>query len=147
MLEPGIIKGGNHSDTRGTLFYNNNFDAEVIKRIYIIENENIEFIRAWQGHKIEQRWFSVINGSFKIQLIAIDNWEQPSINLKPYTFILKSKELDVLHIPAGYISSIQALENESKLLVMADYLLGEINDEYRYKVDYFCNHSSEVEKK
>jgi hypothetical protein len=47
--------------------------------------------------------------------------------------------LDVLHIPQGYISSIQALEPEAKLLVMADYLLGEINDEYRFDADYFKN--------
>lgn len=134
---PKITKGSSHADSRGTLFYNNDFDVSVIKRIYIIENVTTDFVRAWQGHKIEQRWFSPIVGSFKIHLIEIDNWENPSKDLKRYTFIVNAKKLDVLHVPSGYISSIQSLGQGSKLLAMADYLLGEIQDEYRYKVSYF----------
>lgn len=134
---PKIITGGSHSDTRGTLFYNNDFDASAVKRIYVIENQNTNIIRAWQGHKIEQRWFSVIKGSFKIQLIEIDNWVYPSKNLEKLIFVVNADKLDVLHIPRGYVSSIQSLEEESKLLVLADYLFGEIKDEYRYEKDYF----------
>ena len=135
---PKIITGNSHTDTRGTLCYNNDFDASAIKRIYVIEN-NGDFIRAWQGHKIEQRWFSAINGSFKIGLIKIDNWENPAKNLKKLFYIINSDTLEVLHVPKGYVSSIQAMEVGSKLLVMADYLLGEINDEYRYDANYFKN--------
>jgi len=134
---PKIINGGSHSDARGTLFFNNSFDASFIKRIYVIENENTDFIRGWQGHKIEQRWFSAIKGSFRIQLIEIDNWEHPSKDCKPFTSIINAEKLDVLHVPQGYVSSIQSLEEESKLLVMADYLLGITKDEFRYEVDYF----------
>ncbi|PIX07465.1 MAG: sugar epimerase, partial [Flavobacteriales bacterium CG_4_8_14_3_um_filter_35_10] len=43
------------------------------------------------------------------------------------------------HVPQGYVSSIQAMEESSKLLVMADHLLGEIKDEYRFDVDYFVS--------
>ena len=137
MALPKIINGNTHSDQRGILSYNNSFDAFEIKRVYFIENKDIAIIRAWQGHKIEQRWFSAVAGSFKIQLIAIDNWGKPSISLKPITFVLNAVKLDVLQIPAGYVSSIQSLEKSSKLLVMADYLLGEINDEYKYPQNYF----------
>jgi len=140
-MKPSIIKGAVHADTRGNLSYNNNFDASAIKRIYFIENKNTSIIRAWQGHKIEQRWFSAVTGSFKIQLIAIDNWEKPSIDLVPITFVLNADTLAILHIPAGYVSSIQAIEEQSKLIVMANYLMGEIKDEYRFEVDYFItNH-------
>ena len=136
---PKIITGNSHSDTRGTLFYNNDFDASAIKRMYVIDNATTEIVRAWQGHKIEQRWFSAINGSFKIGLIKIDNWENPAKNLKKLIYIINSDTLEVLHVPKGYVSSIQAMEVGSKLLVMADYLLGEINDEYRYDANYFKN--------
>jgi dTDP-4-dehydrorhamnose 3,5-epimerase-like enzyme len=136
-MTPKLIIGNSHSDERGTLFYNNDFDAKAIKRIYIIENKNTGFIRAWQGHKIEQRWFSAIAGSFEIKLIAIDNWENPSLDLRIESFILKSNSMGVLHIPKGFVSSIQALEERSKLLVMSDFCLGEINDEYRFDVGYF----------
>lgn len=136
-MVPKLIKGRSHEDARGTLIYNNDFDALNIKRIYVIENHNTGLVRAWRGHQIEQRWFSAIIGSFKIELIAIDNWDRPSKNLKRFEFVLNSQKLDVLHIPAGYVSSIQSLEEGSKLLVMANYLLGEVEDEYRYEHDYF----------
>ena len=85
----------------------------------------------------EQRWYSAINGSFEIKLIKIDEWEYPSKHLEPINLHLDSNKLDILHIPPGYISCIQSLEKDSKLLVMADYLLGEIQDEYRFELDYF----------
>jgi len=136
-MEPKLINGNCHSDQRGILLYNNDFDASLVKRIYIIENESRQFIRGWQGHQTEQRWFSALTGKFKIQLIKIDNWEKPSPDLDVFTYLIDSEKLNVLHIPKGYVSSIQSLELNSKLLVMADYLLGEINDEYRYDIDYF----------
>jgi dTDP-4-dehydrorhamnose 3,5-epimerase-like enzyme len=134
---PRILNGGSHSDTRGTVRFNNSFDATAIKRIYLIENKETTFVRGWQGHRIEQRWFSVLQGSFKIELIAIDNWEHPSSDLKAFSFIVNAETLDVLHVPQGYVSSIQGLEEGAKLLVMADYLLGAIQDEYRFDIDYF----------
>jgi dTDP-4-dehydrorhamnose 3,5-epimerase-like enzyme len=136
-MEPKLIYGNAHTDQRGILFYNNSFDVSEIKRVYFIQNKDTSIVRAWQGHKIEQRWFSAVKGSFKIQLIAVDNWEKPSIDLVPFTFILKADKLNVLHIPAGYISSIQAIEENSKLMVMANYFMGEIKDEYRFDVNFF----------
>jgi len=136
-MKPTLISGNCHQDQRGQLFYNNDFDTSSIKRMYVIENHSVDFIRAWQGHKIEQRWFSALQGSFKIQLIAIDNWKKPAVSLPRLEYVLKSETLDVLHIPAGYVSSIQALEAKSKLVVMSDYHLGEINDDYRYPMNYF----------
>ena len=81
-MVPKIITGGSYSDDRGTLRLNNSFDATCIKRIYLIENNDPTFVCGWQGHRIEQRWFSVLQGSFKIELIAIDNRENPSKELK-----------------------------------------------------------------
>lgn len=136
-MVPRVINGGSHSDTRGTVRFNNSFDATVIKRIYLIENKETAFVRGWQGHRIEQRWFSVLQGSFKIELIAIDNWENPTKDLKSFTFTVHAATLDVLHVPQGYVSSIQSLDEGAKLLVMADYSLGEVQDEYRFDIDYF----------
>ena len=137
IIMPKLLKGNSHEDSRGTLLYNNDFDARAIKRIYVIENKSTAIVRAWQGHKIEQRWFSAINGSFKIELIAIADWNRPNKKSERFEFVLDSKKLDLLHIPAGYVSSIQSLEESAKLLVMADFALGELEDEYRYEADYF----------
>jgi len=134
---PKIIKGNSYIDQRGSLSFNNDFNASEIKRVYFIENIDELFIRGWQGHQIEQRWFSAVQGGFKICVIAIDNWETPSKNLKSSVFILNSSSLDILHIPKGYITSIQSVEEKSKLMVFSDYILGVTNDEYRYDIDYF----------
>lgn len=136
-MEPKIIRGNHHADERGALTFNNNFNAFGIKRIYTIENESLDFVRAWQGHQIEQRWFSAVIGSFLIKLINIDNWDKPSKDLPILEFILTSENFDILHIPAGFATSIQGLEENSKLLLFADYQMGELLDEFRFPNDYF----------
>lgn len=136
-MKPAIIKGNIHQDERGIIRYNNDFHLSAIKRVYTIQNTDTDFVRAWQGHKIEQRWFSAITGSFRIKLIQIDDWENLSSYSEPLEFVLESNGLDVLHVPAGYISSINSLEEESIMLVFADYELGEIQDEYRFSKDHF----------
>lgn len=108
-----------------------------IRRMYTVENVNTDFVRRWQGHQVEQRWFSAIAGSFTVKLIEPDSWEQPSKNLPLHEFLIDDRDLNILHVPPGFISSIQANEEGSKLLVFADYGLGEISDEYRFPADYF----------
>lgn len=139
MCSPNIIKGNSYTDKRGILYYNNLFDASAIKRMYIIENSSTKIFRGWQGHKVEQRWFSAVQGSFRIKLIEIDDWNSPSKSLVSQEVELEAKKLDVLHIPKGYVTCIQAIENNSKLLVMADYSNNEVKDEYRYDLNYFYN--------
>jgi hypothetical protein len=134
---PEIIKGNCYSDERGSLYYNNDFDASEVKRIYFIENKDIGFKRGWQGHKIEQRWFSVVQGSFKISVIAIDDWNIPSDDLVGEDFVLSALMMDVLHVPKGHVTCIQALEDASRLMALSDYSLGEVNDEYRFDTNYF----------
>ena len=136
-MRPTLIFGGNHKDDRGALKYNNDFELGSVKRMYFIENRDTLFVRAWQGHKIEQRWFTAVSGRFKIQLIQVDDWKAPAVDLEKLTFELVNETFNVLHIPNGYVTSIQALADNSKLLVMSNYFLNEINDEYRYPVDYF----------
>ena len=52
-------------------------------------------------------------------------------------FEITSDRLDILHMPQGFASAIQAKEKDSKLLVMVDHALGEVNDEHRFPADYF----------
>ena len=132
-----IIKGNSHTDSRGTLKFNNFFDTSEIKRMYIVQNSSTEILRGWQGHKVEQRWFSVIYGSFEIYLIAVENWEQPSRDLKSIKYDLNASTMDILHVPSGYVSCLKSKELNSKLLAMSDYGLLEISDEYRFEIDYF----------
>lgn len=134
-----LLEGKKHQDERGIITYNNDFDASQIKRIYTIENKSLDFIRGWQGHKIEQRWFACVKGSFEISVIVVDDFTNPSKNLTVKKYLLTANVLTYLHIHAGCITAIKAKENDSKLLVLADYDMGEISDEYRYSLAYFTN--------
>lgn len=134
-----IFEGKKHEDERGIITYNNDFDASIIKRIYTIENHSLDFIRGWQGHKVEQRWFAAMKGEFEISVIEIDDFHQPSKKIKISKYHLNDESLTYLHIPSGHITAIQAKAEGSKLLVLADYTLGEIQDEYRFALDYFKN--------
>jgi len=126
------IIGNSHNDDRGKLLFSNNLDLSAVKRMYVIENKSTEFERAWQAHKVESRWFTAISGSFQIKLIKIDDFEFPSENLISETYFLKSESLDSLIIEPGYASSIQALEDNSKLLVYSDFQKDEIDDNYKF---------------
>ncbi len=132
-----LISGNRHSDGRGNILFSNDFDATAIKRVYTIENAEVGTPRGWQGHKIEQRWFAAVSGSFNIEIIEIDDFDKPAIDLPRQLYELSGSALDILHVPGGHITLITALEENSKLLVMADYAVGEIADEYRFPVDYF----------
>ena len=134
---PKLIYGNSFKDNRGELNYNNSFNLSSIKRFYTIVNKNTFQKRGWQGHEIEQRWYTAVSGIFEIQLILVDNWSSPSVDLKRITFELNDDTLDVLKIPPGYISRIQSLTNNSKLLIMSDYELNEVKDEHRFPVNYF----------
>lgn len=134
-----LLEGKKHQDERGIITYNNDFDASTIKRIYTIENRSIDFIRGWQGHQIEQRWFACTKGSFEISVIEIDDFENPSKDLMVKKYQLNDERLTYLHVPSGCVTAIQSKEENSKLLVLSDYGLGEISDEFRYNLDYFKN--------
>lgn len=138
-MESQLIAGNKHKDDRGIITYNNDFDASRIKRIYTIENHSIDFIRGWQGHEIEQRWFACIKGSFEISVIQINDFENPSKDLIVKKHQLNDEKLTYLHVPSGCVTAIQSKEENSKLLVLSDYGLGEISDEFRYSLDYFKN--------
>jgi dTDP-4-dehydrorhamnose 3,5-epimerase len=138
MEVPEIISGGSHTDTRGTITFFNDFDMSQVKRFYVIENASTNVKRGWRGHKIEQRWFSVSEGAFNVRLVQIDNWEAPDKNLPVTEYLLSAENTEVLHIPVGYASCVQAAQSHSKLIVFADYGVDHAsNDNYLFPEDYF----------
>jgi len=130
---PNVIEGGNYKDARGQLEFFNSFDMSPIKRIYFTTHFNTNVVRAWQGHIIESRWFLCVKGSFTVKLVAIDDWENPSDDLKVHQYKLSSKKQEILHIPSGFANGFKALEDDSKLMIMSNYGFNEIeNDQVRF---------------
>ena len=61
-----IFLGKTYLDSRGVLRFNNDFDLSEIKRVYEIENCDIEFKRGWKSHCKEKRWFLCALGVVEI---------------------------------------------------------------------------------
>lgn len=136
------IIGGVAKDHRGQIRFVNDFDMTQVKRFYIIKNTGTELVRGWRAHRMEQRWFYVLSGSFAVDLIQIDNWENASPDLPIEKRILRADEQQVLHVPVGYGTAFQALESESELLVFADYSIENVkHDDYTWPLDYFKRRS------
>jgi dTDP-4-dehydrorhamnose 3,5-epimerase len=112
-MTPELIKGNTHTDSRGTVRFVNDFDMTKVVRMYCIEPE-VGTIRAWQGHKIESKWFYVVKGCFTVKTIQIEN---PEVLIK---FRMTEKDSQVLHIPRGYFNGFEATEKGSVIIVFSD---------------------------
>ncbi len=140
LEKPTIISGGDYQDERGLIQFVNDFDLTEIKRFYFTTHFETETIRAWQGHKIESRWFYCLSGGFKVNLIAIDNWENPSIDCPLFEYTLTAKNPQVLFIPPGYVNGFKAIKENSQLMILSNYKLNEIkDDQVRFNIDNWKN--------
>ena len=138
--KPNIIQGGQFEDERGKLIFFNDFDMKEVKRFYIIEHPDASIVRAWQGHKIEKKWFYVISGSFKVVLVQPDNWETPSSDIKVEEFIMKASENTVLSVPDNYANGFKAMEPGSKIMVFSSFTVEESSeDNYRFDKSIWYN--------
>lgn len=136
------IKGGVAQDQRGQIRFVNDFDMSLVKRFYIIKNADVELVRGWRAHRIEQRWFYVLAGAFELDLIQIDNWEKAAVDLDVQKIKIDASEMQVLHVPQGYGTAFRALQPDSELLVFADHgIAHSAHDDYTWPLDYFLKRS------
>ncbi len=131
--KPYLISGSSYTDERGSLNFVNNFRFTGIKRFYTITHPDTGIIRAWQGHKTEQKHFFVSKGSFLINWVEIDNWDHPSTGLTPETKVLTDTEPVLLVLPPGHANGFKALEPNSTMIIFSNLSLEESqNDIIRY---------------
>lgn len=140
MSDITSIKGGIAADHRGSIRFVNDFDMTQVKRFYIIENADTELIRGWRAHRIEQRWFHVLDGGFLLKIVKIDNWDSASHALPITEMVLQGENQHVIHVPPGFATAFQALSPSSRLMVFADFPIAHAaNDDYTYPLNYFKN--------
>jgi dTDP-4-dehydrorhamnose 3,5-epimerase-like enzyme len=138
MSEIALLKGGLAIDDRGEVGFVNEFDFEAVRRFYTISNHNTGFIRAWHGHKFEQKHLTVVSGAFVVAAVEIDNWDSPAKDLPVNRFILNAKQPAVLQIPPGYANGIMSLTDDAKVMVFSSSSLEEsIGDDYRFDAHYW----------
>jgi len=139
-LKPLLIEGSIFKDDRGVIEFVNDFSLSSIKRMYFSSNANTEIIRAWQGHKVESRWFYCLQGVVDIRVVEIDNWDDPSDKLTVHQFILKSNVQQVLFVPKGYANGFKSIESNSRLMIFSDFSLNEVpNDQFRFDKSLWTN--------
>ncbi|MEN5380493.1 WxcM-like domain-containing protein [Sphingobacterium kitahiroshimense] len=132
------IQGGIAQDQRGHIRFVNDFDMSLVKRFYMIKNADVQLVRGWRAHRIEQRWFYVVAGDFEVELIQIDNWDNPAKDLTIERVKLESTNMEVLHVPQGYGTTFRALQPDSELLVFADHGIEHApQDDYTWPLEYF----------
>ena len=127
---PNLVVGDQHIDARGKISFINDFDMLAVRRMYMLTYDSPSTTRGWRAHRREQRWFTALNGSFRISTVEIDDWVKPSKALPMLTFNLEEAHLKVLHVPPGFGTFIEALEPNSKILVYGDYLIDQAANDY-----------------
>ena len=121
--KPTIISGGIYKDERGILQYVNDEHPGNYRRFYIITHPDTNIVRAWQGHKIEEKCFFVVKGSFMIAVLQPSNFENPSLLEKAKFFLMKEEDNLFLKVPGGCYTGIKAFVPNSVLMVLSDATL------------------------
>lgn len=136
MKESILIEGGIAIDDRGKLCFINK--ELKIKRFYFISNHESHFVRAWHGHKKENKYVTVIQGSAIVGAVKIDDWKNPSKKIIPKKYILSVNKPSLLYIPAGYANGFMNLNQDTIIMFFSTSTLEESkNDDYRYPYNYW----------
>jgi dTDP-4-dehydrorhamnose 3,5-epimerase len=133
-----LIEGEIFTDYRGSITSMNSFDFSGVERYYIIRNIDTQLIRGWHGHQNEKKWFQCVKGSFTMAFVKIDDWNQPSKDLKPQFFHISDRKSQLLCIPEGYANCLRADEEGSLLMVYSGKKYPEcLDDSWRYDANYW----------
>ena len=137
-VQPQLLKGGLAVDDRGAVSFVNDFNFSDVKRFYIVENHKQGFVRAWHAHRNEAKYVMVVKGSAVVGAVQIDDWSNPSKDLKINRFILSEKNPSVLYIPAGYANGFMSLTNDTKIIFFStSELKDSLNDDIRFDAHYW----------
>jgi len=133
-----LFKGGRAVDDRGSVSFVNDFNFYNVKRFYMVQNHVQGFVRAWHAHKKEGKYVQVVNGSAIVGAVKIDDWDNPSGNLKVNRFVLSDINPSVLFIPAGYANGFMSLTPDTKIIFYSTSSLDDsLSDDYRFDARYW----------
>ncbi len=126
---PHLLTGGTVVDERGSVRFVNDFNFEKIKRFYQVENYHRGYIRAWHGHKKENKYVYVARGSALIGSVNLDTQEIQK-------FVLSDKEPRILWIPENHANGFMTLTDDAILIFFSSNTLEESKaDDIRFPHD------------
>ena len=133
MFEIKVINGEIHSDARGFISSLNSFRFDDVQRVYFIHHPDTSVVRGWHAHQFEKKWYYCVKGQFSMAFVKIDNWENPSPDLKPEIFELSEEKSEILCIPPGYANCLKTSIPGSVLLVFSSKVMPDaLEDSWRY---------------
>jgi dTDP-4-dehydrorhamnose 3,5-epimerase-like enzyme len=147
VKQPRLLEGGIHTDHRGQISFVNGMVFADIVRFYIISNSEQQPLRAWQGHKIDNKYFYCVQGMIRVHFVRVDDWASPSKDLAVESVLLSATESKVLHLPEGYANAIESLEVGSKLISFSTLPLDRTKeDDVRFPVELWPLDSARGDK-
>lgn len=133
MSEIKVIQGEVFRDERGQISSLNEFHFEGVKRTYIIHHPDASVVRGWHAHQHERKWFYCVKGRFSVALVKVDDWDNPSPNLKAEVFHLDENDSKIVCVPAGYANCLKAQKDGAIMQVFSDKTLEDaLGDSWRY---------------
>lgn len=117
-----ILSGDLVTDDRGTVRFVNDFDFKNVKRFYQVNNHRKGFIRAWHGHKKEDKYVYVTSGS---ALVGVVNLETEEVD----KFVLSANKPRILWVPANSANGFMSLEENTTVIFFSSKTLEESKDD------------------
>jgi len=138
MATPRLISGAMAADDRGAVSFVNDFTFDGVKRFYVVSNHRVGFVRAWHGHKIEEKYVTVLCGAAVICAVKLDDWEHPSKLLEVHRFVLSATNPSVLYIPKGHANGSMTLTTDAKIVFFSTATVVEsLKDDRRFDSRYW----------
>ena len=136
--KPKLLNAGSAIDDRGQIIFSNSFNFKNIKRFYVVSNHKSHFVRAWHGHKKENKYLIVVQGTALVCAVRISNWKKPNKDQPIDKFILSEKKPKLLFIPGGYANGFKTLEKNTKILIYSTSTISQsTKDDYRFESKYW----------
>lgn len=138
-----LVRGGSFNDNRGNLRFVNEQTPGSYKRFYLITPSDTKVIRAWQGHKLEEKGFYAVQGSFVVAVVKPSCFEEPGDEEIPDFFELSETNKNFLRVPGGCYTGIKSLALNSTLLVLSSFDLARSQaDDFRQPLHKWVNWDS-----
>jgi dTDP-4-dehydrorhamnose 3,5-epimerase-like enzyme len=136
-MEPIFFESNSSSDERGTVSFTNDLNLQKAVRTYKVENSQLKTVRAWHGHKLEEKWVNVEQGEFLVCVVKVDDFTSPSKNSEIQTYKMSPKD-GFLYIPPNFANGAMNLTEDNAIRYYSSLTLEEsLNDDFRFESDYW----------
>jgi len=133
-----FLAGGLATDDRGSVKFINDFGLGDFVRFYVVTNHKLGFVRAWHGHKHEAKAVVVLQGSAVVAAVKIDDWDNPSPDLKVERTVLSANKPGALYIPAGYANGFMNLTEDAILVFFSTSTVEQsVGDDIRFDARFW----------